>query len=130
MKEKILILHWTLFFDKPRWDPEQTAHTCSDTCEFTTDRNRFEESDVLVFHARQWEWPPAEVNWVDKPAVLYTQENAVYTPGIRDGPISDAMSYLASNRLDSDFPIPTYCGIQYGDHKEKPGSTTNYGYVY
>ena len=85
------------------WPYFYAGHNCPISCELTTDKRRVHEASALVVHARNpGELPPKtykNLTWI-----LHTNENPIFTPLLRNPAIMRQFNYLASYRLDSDFP--------------------------
>lgn len=101
-----LIVYWSTYFGQDLkiqlfWKTGE----CPVPCEVTSDRSRASEANGFIVHARDSEMtPPSE----SVPWILYTQENPVYTPVLRNAKFMSKFKMLSSYRLDSDFPDPSY----------------------
>ena len=114
-RNKIVILYCSKLFgytpavgkNPYQWPFFYAGHNCPITCELTTDKRRVHEASALVVHARDsGEIPPKiykNLTWI-----LHTNENPI-NAGILTVPKSmRQFNYLASYRLDSDFPCPGF----------------------
>ena len=111
----IVILYWTKVFgdipamnhDPQRWPYFYAGNNCPIQCDLTTDKRRADEAAALVVHARNPnEIPPDKyknLSWI-----LHTNENPNYTPLLKNPNLMGKFNYLASYRLDSDFPCPGF----------------------
>ena len=102
-----LILFWSTIFEAiPKWiEVAWKKGDCPVACEVTVNHSRSSEADAFVVHARDAHMipPTHSVPWI-----LYTQENPVYTPVLRDSKFMSQFNLLRSYRLDSDFPNPVF----------------------
>ena len=115
VNKTIVILYWSrVFGSTPRvnvnpnsWPFFYAGNNCPIQCEITTDKRRVHEAAALVVHARNpGEIPPdiyKNLSWI-----LNTNENPNYTPLLKNPKLMRKFNYLASYRLDSDFPCPEF----------------------
>ena len=101
-----LIVYWSTYFGQQlKIQLSWKAGECPVPCEVTSDRSQSSEANGFIVHARDPHMtPPSE----SVPWILYTQENPVYTPVLRNRTFMSKFKLLSSYRLDSDFPDPTY----------------------
>ena len=114
-KKKVVILYWSKVFgsipsvniNPERWPYFYAGHNCPITCELTTDKGRAKEASAFVVHARNpGEIPPKTYSHL--PWILHTNENPAFTGPLRDPRFMKQFNYLASYRLDSDFPCTAF----------------------
>ena len=102
----VLIVFWSTWFGK-RLDLDESWSTshCPVECKVTSDLSRAKDANAFIVHARDpYPLPPRD----NVPWILYTQENPVYTPVLRQAEYMSKFKLLKSYRLDSDFPDPTF----------------------
>ena len=101
-----LIIFWSTVFGKPVQIQEKLDKDgCPVPCELTNSHSRESEADGFIVHARDAHvTPPTDT----VPWILFTQENPVYTPALKNAEIMSKFKLLESYRLDSDFPHPVY----------------------
>ena len=102
-----LILFWSTIFEAvPTWiEVAWKKGDCPVACEVTVNHSRSSEADAFIVHARDAHMipPTHSVPWI-----LFTHENPVYTPVLRDSKFMSQFNLLRSYRLDSDFPDPIF----------------------
>ena len=102
---------WVIVFWSTVFGVKQNIHQvwkkgeCPVACEVTGDRSRAAEASGFVVHARDSRMSPPHhaAAWI-----LWTQENPVYTPVLKDPKFMSRYNLLRSYRLDSDFPNPVF----------------------
>lgn len=107
---KILLLFWSLVFGKRAnknhvWEKGSEPGQCSVDCELTDDRSRSKEASAFVVHARDPYPLPSNKS---VPWVLFTQENPVHTPVLKNPKYVSQFNLSTSYRLDSDFPTSLF----------------------
>ncbi|XP_022806391.1 alpha-(1,3)-fucosyltransferase 10-like [Stylophora pistillata] len=102
--EPWLIVFWTTIFGRqPHIEHRWNEGDCPVACQVTSNRSRAREAHGFVVHARDSNMiPPNE----SVPWILYTQENPVYTPVMKNAKFMSRFNLLMSYRLDYDFPVP------------------------
>jgi len=101
-----LIIFWSTYFGrKIREEYSWKKGECPVACEVTADHSREREADGFVVHARDPHMIPSTHS---TPWILFTRENPVYTPALRNANFMSKFNLLRSYRLDSDFPDPAY----------------------
>lgn len=83
-----------------------TAHACMDTCVVTPDKGASSYADAFLIYARDFQLPPKR--YENKPWIIFTRENPVFTPLMNNAKMMSRFSYSSSARLDSDFPHPSW----------------------
>ena len=104
--EPVLIVFWSTWFKKRLHLNESwsTSH-CPVECKVTSDLSRAKDANAFIVHARDpYPLPPRN----NVPWILYTKENPVYTPVLRQANYMSKFKLLKSYRLDSDFPDPGF----------------------
>eukprot|EP01012_Entosiphon_sulcatum_P031087 TRINITY_DN3880_c0_g1_i1.p1 TRINITY_DN3880_c0_g1~~TRINITY_DN3880_c0_g1_i1.p1 ORF type:complete len:391 (-),score=42.84 TRINITY_DN3880_c0_g1_i1:13-1185(-) len=109
--EKVVVLYWTTWF-LTKWK----VPTCTLPCEFTYDRTRLAEADVVLFHGADLKLndlpslKPRRVGTeVKGPAwVMASQENPTSIPALGDQNVMKLFHLLMTYRLDSDIPTPVF----------------------
>ena len=102
---------WLIVFWSTVFGVEQNIHLvwkedkCPVPCEVTSDRSRAGAANAFIVHARDSQMSPPHKS---VPWILWTQENPVYTPVLRNPNFMPKYNLLRSYRLDSDFPNPVY----------------------
>ena len=102
---------WVIVFWSTVFGRQQNIHQvwkngeCPVACEVTSDRSRAAEASGFVVHARDGHMSPPHhaAAWI-----LWTQENPVYTPVLKNPKFMSKFNLLRSYRLDSDFPNPVF----------------------
>ena len=109
--EKILLLFWSKLWGAPAKRAEGILEKgtekgqCPVSCEVTANRDRIQQADAMIVHARD---PYPLPSKKDIPWVLTSLENPVYTPVLRKPEYMSQFHLLRSYRLDSDFPTPLF----------------------
>jgi hypothetical protein len=85
-----------------------TQSACQDTCFVTTNHKYKSSADAFIVHGRDYVSPG---NHTDKPWIFHSHENPAYTPVMRDELEMSKFTYSSTARLDSDFPIPVWWGL-------------------
>lgn len=106
---RITLLYYTDFFTFSGPPHSQTRSACSDTCFVTSDRTYASVADAFIVHGRNYEVPPDE--YASKPWIFHCHENPAYTPVMRDEQEMSKFTYSTTARLDSDFPMPVWWGL-------------------
>ena len=115
INKTVQVIYWSTTFgqmpplnvDPTTWPFFYAGMNCPVKCELTTDKRRVHEASALVVHARDTnEMPPQQFK--DIPWILHTNENPAYTSSLHNPGIMSQFNYLASYRLDSDFPCPEF----------------------
>lgn len=102
---------WLIVFWSTVFGVEQNIHLawkkdkCPVPCEVTSDRSRASAADAFIVHVKDTHMTPPNES---VPWILWTHENPVYTPELRDPNLMSKFNLLQSYRLDSDFPNPVY----------------------
>ena len=96
-----VIIYWSTWFGKPKhlqlkWENDR----CPVACEVTSNHSREREANGFIAHARDGHMiPPSDV----VPWILWTQENPMYTPVLKNETFMSRFKLLASY-----FPVPTF----------------------
>ena len=110
-KSKVDLKPWVIIFWSTVFGAQQNYHRvwkedeCPVACELTSDRSRAAEANGFVVHARDGHMIPPHHDAV---WILWTQENPVYTPVLKNPGFMSRFNLLESYRLDSDFPNPVF----------------------
>ncbi|CAB4017305.1 alpha-(1,3)-fucosyltransferase 11-like [Paramuricea clavata] len=115
MTRKVVILYWTKVYkgtpkvnsNPDAWPFFYAGNNCPIPCELTADKKRVEEASALVVHSRNTHEIPPKI-YQNLTWILHTNENPRFTPSLRDPNFMKQFNYLASYRLDSDFPCPEF----------------------
>ena len=117
-KSSILVLYWTSVFGKKvnvtgserkyKWPFFSAGENCPVKCELTSNKSRVAEASALVIHGRDVEEMPTSGEFDSIPWIFHVNENPMYTRAWRDESIMARFNYLATYRLDSDFPCPQF----------------------
>ena len=117
----ILILYWTNVFDSPinvtdkpfEWPflslGAKNNKFCPVKCELSSNKSRLMEASALVMHGGNIKELPLSSKYAKSlPWILHINENPAYWKSLGDEGIMGKFSYLASYRLDADFPCPQF----------------------
>ena len=104
--EQVLIVFWSTYFNKRlHLDESWSTSHCPVECKVTSDLSRAKDANAFIVHARDpYPLPPRN----NVPWILYTKENPVYTPVLRQAKYMSKFKLFKSYRLDSDFPDPSF----------------------
>lgn len=106
---RVTLLYYTNFFSFPGPPHLQTRSACSDTCFVTSDHDYASVADAFIVHGRDYKVP--DEKYARKPWIFHCHENPAYTPVMQDEREMSKFTYSTSARLDSDFPMPVWWGL-------------------
>jgi hypothetical protein len=118
VNSSIVILYWTTVFgqkvnitgsnEQYRWPFFALGENCPVKCELTTNKSRVGEASAIVIHGRDTEEMPTTSEYNTVPWIFHVNENPRFTTAFHNKNIMQKFSYLATYRLDSDFPCPQF----------------------
>jgi alpha-1,3-fucosyltransferase len=111
-KQPKLILTWTKYFDDPSFDGALNAESnCPmlNYCELTSDRSRYNQSDIVVFHIRdkvEGELPPFHHRPAHQRWLFLVYESPIHSSTLSSfyAEFGAAFNLTSTYRIDSDFP--------------------------
>ena len=114
----ILILYWTTVFghkvnvtgidSQYKWPFFSVDDNCPVKCELTVNKSRIKEASAIVIHGRDTDEMPTKSLYGKIPLIFHVNESPENTKALRDEKEMISFSYLATYRLDSDFPCPQF----------------------
>lgn len=111
----ILVLYWTRVFSHKvnvtrnhhKWPFLSVGKNCPVNCEVSSNKSRLGEASALVIHGTNIDEIPSKRE-KSIPWIFHINENPRFAWSLRNKHIMGNFNYLATYRLDSDFPCPEF----------------------